>query len=78
MATVTVRLPDNVLHKIDSNARRLSLSRSEYIKQAVLYLNKTVQEKTQKERLINASLIVRQESMSVNHEFESIENDPQN
>jgi metal-responsive CopG/Arc/MetJ family transcriptional regulator len=78
MTTVTIRLPDNVLHKIDSNARRLSLSRSEYIKQAVLYLNKTVQEKTQKERLINASLIVRQESMTVNHEFESIENDPQN
>lgn len=76
MTTVTLRLPDNILHKIDANANNLHLSRSEYIKKAVLAMNKEVQEKTRMQRLIAASQMVRQESMIINAEFEAIENDP--
>ncbi len=76
MTTVTLRMPDNMLHIIDVNAYNLHLSRSEYIKKAVLELNLELERAARKDRLMAASQKVRQESMLVNAEFESIEYDP--
>lgn len=77
MTTVTLRLPDNVLHKIDINAHMLHMSRSEYIKKAILEMNHDIQQAARKCRLREASLLVRQESMKVNKEFAEIEHDPE-
>lgn len=76
MAIVTFRLPDNVVHKIDINAQILHMSRSEYIKKAILEMNHDVQENERKQRIMAASQRVRQESMKINTEFAAIENDP--
>lgn len=77
MATVTFRLPDNVIHKMDINAQILHMSRSEYIKKAILEMNDDVQENERKKRLMVASQLVRQESRKINAEFAEIENDPE-
>ena len=76
MTTVTLRIPDNIVHNIDAHARSLHLSRSEYIKRAILNMNKVLLEQTRTQRLIAASRKVRQESMIVNAEFGAIEYDP--
>lgn len=77
MTTVTLRLPDNIVHKLDINAHMLHMSRSEYIKKAIVEMNHDVEEHERKERLVAASLRVRQESMKINAEFAAIENDPE-
>lgn len=76
MTTVTLRMPDNIVHSMDAHAKQLHLSRSEYIKRAILNMNKILLEETRAQRLIAASRKVRQESMIVNAEFEAIEHDP--
>jgi len=76
MATVTLRLTDNALRKIDTNAHLLHISRSEYIKKAILEMNQDIQERERRKRLMAASQLVRKESMKINAEFAAIENDP--
>jgi metal-responsive CopG/Arc/MetJ family transcriptional regulator len=76
MSTVTLRLPDNIVNKIDINAHTLHMSRSEYIKKAILAMNFEIQERTRVEKLMAASKRVRQESMKINAEFATIEHDP--
>lgn len=76
MTNITVRLPENMLHSIDIFAKDLHLSRSEYIKKAILSMNKTLQDKARTQQLIAASQKVRKESMNVNNEFGLIEHDP--
>ncbi len=76
MSIVTLRLPDNIIHKIDINAHTLNMSRSEYIKKAILEMNLETQERMREKRLIAASQRVREESIKINAEFAAIENDP--
>lgn len=76
MSIVTLRLPDNVVHKVDAYAHALHMSRSEYIKRAILEMNSEIQECTRKQKLRDASQRVRQESMKINAEFAAIEYDP--
>ncbi|MBS0272695.1 MAG: CopG family transcriptional regulator [Proteobacteria bacterium] len=76
MASVTVRLPENIVHKIDINAHTLHMTRSEYIKKAILDMNHEIQERERKRKLVKASQRVREESMRINAEFAPIENDP--
>ena len=77
MTIVTLRLPDNLVHKVDINAHTLHMNRSEYIKKAILEMNFEIQKNMRKERLIAASHRVREESMKINAEFAAIENDPE-
>jgi predicted transcriptional regulator len=77
MTTVTLRLSDNIVHRIDANAHLLHISRSEYIKRAILEMNSEVQEHGRNQRLMAASQLVRKESMKINTEFAAIENDPE-
>jgi predicted transcriptional regulator len=76
MASVTLRLPENIVHKIDMNAHALHMTRSEYIKKAILDMNHEIQERERKRKLAKASQCVREESMSINAEFMPVENDP--
>ncbi len=76
MTTVTIRIPDDIVHNIDTCANHLNLTRSEYIKRAILAMNKTLKDDARAQRLRNASQRVRQESMVVNAEFSAIEHDP--
>lgn len=77
MTTVTLRLPDHMVHKMDANAHLLHMSRSEYIKKAIIEMNHDIQAQTRKQKLREASQRVRQASMEINAEFAAIENDPE-
>lgn len=77
MTTIAIRLQDEIINNLDINARTLHLSRTAYIKQAIIEMNNTLQKNKRTERLISASLRVREESMRINHEFSAIEYAPE-
>ena len=76
MTTVTVRLPDELLQALDKRAKKLKISRSIYIRQALEHMNEEVAAQYRRERLKEVSLRVREESMKINAEFSRIEHDP--
>lgn len=78
MSVITVRLPDKLLHDLDTHAHAIHLQRAEYIRLAIEHMNMTVKNKERVERLKKASLRVRKESMRINKAFGRIEHDPKN
>ena len=77
MSVITLRLPDNIVQRLDTNAHILHMSRNEYIKKAISAMNHDIQEHERKRRLQAASKLVRQESMRINAEFAAIEHAPE-
>lgn len=77
MNTISIRLPDDVLREVDLRAAELQIPRAEYLRRAILSMNRETRSRQQRIRLVEASARVREESMAVNREFEEIENDPQ-
>ena len=78
MSIVSVRLSDRLLHDVDIMAHSLHLARTEYIRKAIEQMNEKTLSVKRKQRLIQASLKVRNESMAVNAEFSRVEHDPEN
>jgi len=76
MTTLSLRLPDELLHDIDSHAEQLHLPRAAYVRKALEQMNATVAAQQRRTRLMEASLKVRTESMLVNAEFSEIEDAP--
>lgn len=77
MTTISVRLPESLLHHTDLLAHSLHIARGEYIRRAIEQMNREVLRQERTNRLKRASKLVRTESMIVNAEFEQIEHDPQ-
>ncbi len=78
MTTISIRLPDNVLHEVDRFSKDLKVSRTEYLRQAILLMNRKVKEDRRRVRIMKLSQRVRTESMRVNAEFSEVEHDPGN
>jgi len=76
MATISIRLKDDILEEIDERSRKLHMPRAEYIRQAVIAMNEKVDREFRKERMKEASRRVREESMCINAEFDAIEDAP--
>ena len=76
MTTLSLRLPDDLLHEVDDFAREMHIPRAEYVRKALEQMNLTVAAQRRRSRLMKASLKVRGESMNVNAEFNAIENAP--
>jgi len=76
MNTVSMRLPDDMLRELDSRAAELDIARTEYIRRAILAMNRALEQTKRRDRLTKASLKVRAESMTVNAEFAAIESAP--
>lgn len=75
MATISLRLPDELLLEMDKYAHQLSIPRAEYVRRALEEYNARLLEKQRRERIMRASRRVRGESMKINAEFERIERD---
>ena len=75
-SALTVRLYDKIVHEVDIRAKKLRISRSEYIRKSIELMNKGMNQQEKKAKLIHASKKVRAESMVVNSEFAQIEHDP--
>jgi predicted transcriptional regulator len=73
MSTLTIRLSEEVINKTSQIAKKLALSRNDYIKKCILNMNKNIYEQDLKNKLINSSKLVREDNMRVNAEFDKIE-----
>ena len=76
MSVITLRLPEKLLHDLDSYAEVAHLPRAEYIRRAIEHLNAEMRKNERALKLKKASLRVRKESMDINKEFDGIEHDP--
>jgi hypothetical protein len=76
MATLSLRLSDEMLSEVDSLAGSMGIGRAEYVRQALVRMKTATESARLRRRLQEASLKVRAESMAVNAEFETIETDP--
>ena len=74
---VTIRMNEELRKSMQTNANRLHLSQTDYIRKAIEQMNNQIEKKERKERLQNASLMVRKNSMEINAEFSAIEYDPE-
>lgn len=76
MTTLSLRLPDELLHEVDNFAEQLHLPRAAYVRKALEQMNAAVSAQQRRARLMEVSLKVRGESMRVNDEFSVIEDAP--
>ena len=76
MTSLSLRLPDELLHDVDDFARQLHIPRAEYVRKALEQMNMTVAAQRRRTRLMEASLKVRMESMKINAEFSVLEDAP--
>ena len=76
MTTISIRLPDEILHEVDKIAKDLKVSRTEYLRRAILEMNRKVHEDSRRNRIMTLSNRVRKESMRINAEFSEVEHDP--
>jgi predicted transcriptional regulator len=76
MATLSLRLSDELLSEVDLLADSMGIGRAEYVRQALIRMKADTEAIRLRKRLQDASLKVRSESMVVNAEFSSIETEP--
>lgn len=77
-ALVSVRMNDTLFESMKSMASMLHLSQTDYIRQAIERMNNEANRQARTQRLQQASLKARNESMKINAEFSDIEHDPEN
>ena len=77
MNTISIRLPDDLLREVDCRAAELQIPRAEYLRRAIVSMNRETRSCRQRIRLMEVSARVREESMAVNREFAEIEHDPE-
>ena len=76
MTTISIRIPEDILNDVDRFSRDLKVPRTEYLRQAILLMNRKVKEDRRRVRIMKLSQRVRVESMRVNAEFSEVEHDP--
>ncbi len=77
MTLISIRLADQLLNEVKLRAQILHMSQTEYIRKAIEYMNEEVLRQQRQQKLAQASLRVRKESMVINDEFSRIEHDPE-
>jgi predicted transcriptional regulator len=73
MTTLSLRLPDELLHDVDDFAKQMHIPRAEYVRKALEHMNMAVAAQYRRKRLMETSLKVRAESMNVNAKFSDVE-----
>jgi metal-responsive CopG/Arc/MetJ family transcriptional regulator len=76
MSALTFRLPHQVIDEVDNRAKKLRITRSEYIRKSIENMNKKLQQQERKDRFFRVSNLVRKESMIINSEFAKVEYEP--
>ena len=76
MESIALKVPDKLLEESTRLADTLHISRAEYIRIAIIRMNRKTMARLRAERLAELSKRVREESMRVNAEFAAIEHDP--
>ena len=76
MATLSLRLSDELLTDVDTRAREMGIGRGEYVRQALVRMKADTEAVRLRKRLQEVSLRVRAESLAVNQEFAAVETEP--
>lgn len=76
MRSIALKLSEELLAESADMASRLNLTRAEYIRKAIMRMNRRTAARFRAERLAAVSKRVRDESMRVNAEFAAVEHDP--
>ncbi|MBN1106145.1 MAG: ribbon-helix-helix protein, CopG family [Deltaproteobacteria bacterium] len=76
MGTISLKLPDDLLHESGEFAEALQVSRAELIRRAIDRMNRKTRAVLRAKRLADASRKVRRESLRVNADFAAVERDP--
>lgn len=76
MSALTVRLANEVIDEINIRAKKLHITRSEYIRKSIENMNGKLREQERKSKFMKVSKLVRRESMIINEEFAKVEYDP--
>lgn len=75
MSVLSIRISEDVVHEVESKAKVLNMSKNAYITQAITNLNKKVGQELLQKQMNQASKKVRKDSMRVNLEFSSTEDE---
>jgi hypothetical protein len=75
MTAITIRISEDIMATVKVMSDNLGISNGEYIRKAIINMNKTLEDEAKKERLVRASYLTRKESIKVNAEFEAIRYD---
>lgn len=73
MSTISLRLPDTLLAEVTRHSKELHIPRTEYIRQSLINMNQQTALEMNRQRIMQASMRVREQSMQVNAEFDTIE-----
>ena len=76
MSTISIRLKDEMLEELNQHSKKLHIPRAEYVRRAVIAMNKQVDKELRRKRIMEASERVRKESMRINAEFDAVEDVP--
>lgn len=76
MSTLSLRLPDELMHDVDYYADQLQIPKAAYVRRAIEQMNASMAVQQKRLRLMEASLKVRGESMKINAEFDAFEDTP--
>jgi len=73
MATISLRIPDELLTEVSRHSKAMHIPRTEYIRNSLISMNRQVELEMRRKRMMEASRRVRDESMKVNAEFDATE-----
>lgn len=73
MKTISLKIDDSIFRETESIVALMKKSRNRYINEAIDYYNRVQSRKILEQKLHNESLLVKDNSMSVLKEFESLE-----
>jgi len=73
MKTISLKIDDSVFGETESIVAMMKKPRNRYINEAIFYYNKVQKRNILEQKLHSESLLVKDNSMSVLKEFESIE-----
>ena len=71
MKSVLLKLDDKLFEETEKQVKELKMSRNGYIKEALEKYNRLVERKQVELQLAKESLLVREESMRINKDFET-------
>ncbi len=75
MKTISLKIDDSIFGDTEKIVALMKKPRNRYINEAIDYYNKIQKRKILEQKIQNESLLVKDNSMSVLKEFESIENE---
>jgi len=75
MKTITLKTEDSFFEKVTSLAKALHLSKSELIRQSIAEFEKNIKNKKLKEKMMQASLKVREANREIVNDFDGTAKD---